>query len=351
MNIQINIQPMRRWFRAVLLLTMAALLTGIPCDSTSAAPDSQPAKGKRRSAYSGQIIDRARVITLPLDRAESPLSIVVAQGEHVHIFATVTEGGHTLSIGEYVTDFALKAGKNLFEFDANTPGEFPILCSCKASHGVLTVQGRDLVRQLLARYGLLALLIGLMLGIAGIPMPDELMLTFAGGLASTGNYNMDYLPTILTAFAGASIGISFSYVLGRTVGLGVVHKWGKYMHITPEKLNRVHEWYAHKKGRWALMFCIFMPVFRHITAIVAGTSRMPFWEFALFAYAGVLMWVSTFITLGFFFADYWTHMSNRVHTVLLVGSLLVGLGVLIWYILKNRREHMKHLRQQAENKT
>lgn len=368
----------KRWLRLVILVAVASLLAGgLALESTegaaaSASPaasqpmassppaDSQPSaasppsRGKGKSPYSGRILDRVRVISLPLYKEDKFPDLKVAQGERVRLVVTIREGGHSLRIPAYGIDASLVPGRQtVVEFEADKAGTFELQCSCNHAHGVLTVQERHFVMRKLAQYGLLALFVLLMLGIAGIPMPDELMLSFAGGLASTGNYNLDYLPTLLTAFVGASIGISFSYVLGRTIGLGVVHKWGKVLHITPEKLNRVHEWFAHKKGRWALMFCIYMPVFRHLTAIVAGTSKMPFWEFALCAYTGVLMWVGTFITLGYFFAGYWIRMSSRVHTILLIGSLLVGLGVLIWVILKNRREHLQHLRQQAaktENK-
>jgi membrane protein DedA with SNARE-associated domain len=177
-----------------------------------------------------------------------------------------------------------------------------------------------------------------MFGIAGFPLPDELLLTLFGVVAYKGQFGMSFWPILLVAWAGSSCGITVSYMIGRTAGLGVVHKWGKFLHVTPDKLDRVHEWYVHKKGRWALMFCIFAPVWRHLTAIIAGTSKMPFWEFAVCAYSGTLLWVSAFVTLGFLGGKAFEETSDTVHDVLLALSILAGVGVLAYFVWRNRRD-------------
>ena len=45
----------------------------------------------------------------------------------------------------------------------------------------------------------------------------------------------------------------------------------------------------------------FIPGVRHFTAIVAGTSKLELHSFALFAYSGATLWVSTFVFLGYHF--------------------------------------------------
>ena len=42
---------------------------------------------------------------------------------------------------------------------------------------------------------------------------------------------MHPLPAWLCALAGSWCGISLSYTIGRTLGIGVVHRYGKYLHI------------------------------------------------------------------------------------------------------------------------
>jgi len=356
-------------------VAVGALLLSSCGDSS---PEARAASKKAlQGDFTGVIRDRIRRIDVQLGKSGiQPDRIIVAQGEDVELSLFSQEGIHGLQFDQFRPEESASEGalrgqsspaapsgdhfrldvlvtageKRIVVLDADDPGEFPILCTCGAQgieqHSVLIVQPRLFVLRWVARYGLVALFALLMFGIAGIPLPDEVMLSFAGGLAATGNYNMDYVSTLLTAFLGASCGITCSYVLGRTAGLGVVRKWGKYLHLTEERLNRVHEWYEHKKGRWALVFCIYAPVFRHVVAIVAGTSRMRLGEFVVLAWSGVLMWVATFITLGYFSAEYWVRMGPTVHYILLVGSLGIGAIILIWYILKNRRDHLRHVQSQ-----
>ena len=337
-----------RSLQAILVLWLAVALgaSAVSCNTGKRAAASQGATPP--PPFTGTIENRVRVIRAVVrPTGFEPAAIAVLQGEQVRLELTSQEGVCIFQIEAFGISQEVPAGQTaVITFRSQEPGKFPFKCTPSGAGqvettGQLIVRQRDFVRRALSHYGLVALFGLLMLGIAGIPMPDELMLSFAGYLAHAGNYNMNYASTVIVAFLGASCGITFSYFLGRTVGLGVVHKWGKWLHVTPERLNRVHEWYVHKKGRWALMFCIFAPVFRHLTAIVAGTSKMPFWEFGLYAYSGVLMWVCTFVTLGFYFGRVWARMSTRVHGMLLIASALLGLGMLIWVIRKNRAEHRK----------
>ena len=108
----------------------------------------------------------------------------------------------------------------------------------------------------ITQYGPPALFGLLMLGIIGLPIPDETLLTFAGVLVSQGK--LAFAPTWLAANLGSMVGITVSYVLGRTTGLALVHRYGSWFHLTDERLHRVNLWLSHK-GKWALTFGYFVP--------------------------------------------------------------------------------------------
>src|SRR5882724_2394811 len=99
-------------------------------------------------------------------------------------------------------------------------------------------------------YGYFGMFAALMLGIVGLPIPDETILVFVGYLLSKGRFNP--LVMWLTACAGSISGITLSYWIGRTLGLGFVHKYGKYIHVTEAKLDKVRAWYD-RIGHWALV--------------------------------------------------------------------------------------------------
>jgi membrane protein DedA with SNARE-associated domain len=129
-------------------------------------------------------------------------------------------------------------------------------------------------------YGYVAIFLLLFLGIVGLPIPDETMLTFAGYMVYKGS--LDFLPTVLTAFVGAMSGITASYLLGRLPGLYVLMKYGRYVRITEAKLERCHQWYR-RVGKWSLTFGYFIPAVRHFTALVAGSSKLEYPVFAVYA--------------------------------------------------------------------
>jgi len=193
----------------------------------------------------------------------------------------------------------------------------------------------DTVFHLISHYGHLAVFCLLVLGIVGLPVPDETLLTFSGYLVYRGQFH--FLPTILTAYAGSICGITISYTIGRTGGLYLIHKYGPYVHLTKERLDRVHNWFE-RLGRWTLFFGYFMPGVRHFTAVVAGSSELEPHVFAMFAYSGGLLWVLSFVSLGFFLGEQWSRIGDEVHGVLLwvtIGAVIVGLAV--WWMRGHRK--------------
>ncbi len=146
------------------------------------------------------------------------------------------------------------------------------------------------------------------------------MMTFAGYLVFKGKLNFGI--TLLTAFCGSACGITISYLIGRSLGLPLIRKYGRYVHFTDATLQRVHDWFE-RIGRWTLTFGYYIPGVRHFTAYVAGTAMMPYREFAVFAYTGAFLWALTFISLGYIFGEQWQWVLEQMH-----GPLLyLGIGL------------------------
>jgi membrane protein DedA with SNARE-associated domain len=177
-------------------------------------------------------------------------------------------------------------------------------------------------------YGAPSLAILLMLGIVGLPVPDETLLVFSGYLIFSGQ--MHPVATFGFALAGSVCGITVSYWLGRTWGHEVLLKYGKWFHLTADRIHRVHEWFE-RIGRWALLAGYYIPGVRHFTAVVAGSSELEWPVFAAFAYTGALLWVSTFLSLGYFLGENWQKAWETIHSNLhLAGYAVLGLALTTW---------------------
>ena len=174
-----------------------------------------------------------------------------------------------------------------------------------------------------------------MLGVVGLPVPDETLLVYCGYLISKGVLHP--AGAFFAALAGSWCGISLSYTIGRTLGLAGVHRYGKVLHITEERLNRVHGWFD-RIGHWALFVGYYIAGLRHFTAMVAGISKLRFPSFMLFAWSGGVLWVTTFLTLGYFLGDKWKQIAEVIHHYLLYVSIVILACAGVWYYLRLRRK-------------
>jgi len=180
----------------------------------------------------------------------------------------------------------------------------------------------------------------LVFGIVGLPVPDEWLLTFSGYLIF--KHTLLFLPTFVAAFLGSACGITVSYTLGRIFDTYVLVKYGRFLHITPQRLARVHSWFEHR-GRWALLVGYFIPGVRHLTGYVAGVSELSFPNFALFAYSGAFCWAALFITIGYVLGEQSNRVMESLHetTVLVLGLSIIA--VLVYLAFRYvRRKRLGH---------
>jgi len=177
----------------------------------------------------------------------------------------------------------------------------------------------------IAQYGYFAIFLLLVFGIVGLPVPDETLLTFTGYLVFRGRLSLPL--AYAAALAGSLSGITVSYTLGRTFGLVLIHRYGKYLRIREAHIAKAHAWFA-RAGHWALTFGYFVPGVRHVTAYAAGMSEVEPPLFALFAYSGGVAWVATFIGLGYFLGDRWQSVQKNVDRYVLGGSIAAAVLIL-----------------------
>ncbi|MEC1697569.1 DedA family protein [Schinkia azotoformans] len=186
---------------------------------------------------------------------------------------------------------------------------------------------------LLEHYGYFGIMFLLILGIVGIPIPDEFLLTYIG-------YNvylekLSYVLSLGSVFIGAIIGISISYVLGIKLGSPFLHKFGPRLHFTEKRIETTHRLFE-KFGPYLLFIGYFIPGVRHITAYLAGINTMSFKKFALFAYTGAVFWGFTFITLGRTLGKNWHRVEFMIdqYRVYFIPFILIAIISVIFIYWK-----------------
>lgn len=182
----------------------------------------------------------------------------------------------------------------------------------------------------ISHQGYLAIFTLLMLGIFGLPVPDETILMFSGFLSAKGHLSLPLL--IPVAAAGSITGITISYVIGRFGGFFLLDKYGPLVGISTDKIEKAQAW-LQSRGKWSIFFGYYFPGIRHLTALTAGSTRMRYSLFALLAYAGAIIWTTTFALLGYFLGEKWQAVARAIHGHLVLASMALIIGGIAAYLI------------------
>lgn len=188
--------------------------------------------------------------------------------------------------------------------------------------------------QLISAHGYGALVLLLMLGIVGLPIPDEALLMCVGYLIFRGQ--LAALPALGAAWAGSVTGITISYVVGHMIGTQGIPKLGRLLRWRADHVEKVEQW-VRRWGGHVIVLAYFLPGVRHIGALILGASTLTFGKFARFAYAGAIIWVGTFISLGYMFGKEWSSRSSMVHKSVVIVAIAVTLIAIAAIALWKRR--------------
>jgi membrane protein DedA with SNARE-associated domain len=175
---------------------------------------------------------------------------------------------------------------------------------------------------LVDQYGYAGLFVALVLGNIGAPIGSELVLPASGALTATGHLSALWL-TIVVAVAGELGGATLGYAIGRFGGIPLVEKYGKYVHLTHERLAVVHGFFE-RWGTFAVFVCRFLPVIRGVIAIPAGIAEMNLAAFYLWTFAGSAIFCTALILLGYSAGD---HLAAILPLLRRGGLILLGVAV------------------------
>jgi membrane protein DedA with SNARE-associated domain len=128
-----------------------------------------------------------------------------------------------------------------------------------------------------------------------IPVPSEIVIPPAAFLAARGD--LSFAGVILAGTLGSYLGAAISYWISLWLGRAVIARFGKFLFISEEKLDRAEIWLARYEAG-GVFFARLLPVIRHLISIPAGIVRMNFWTFSAVTIAGSAVWCGVLAYLG-----------------------------------------------------
>ncbi|WP_042160732.1 DedA family protein [Paenibacillus gorillae] len=195
--------------------------------------------------------------------------------------------------------------------------------------------GYSYLLTIIEQFGYVALFLVLCLGLIGLPIPNEAVVLTGGALAASGM--LEPGPAYLMTFLGISSAMTFNYSIGRFAGSRLFDWFMRKKNI--EKFVVKADQLNAKYGGWSLGIGLLFPFLRHVMPFVAGTNRMKYGRFSLFAYPSAFIWTSIYFTIGALFGDHVEEIGDFIYDYGIIAAVLAVavIAYLFWhYSLRSR---------------
>lgn len=200
---------------------------------------------------------------------------------------------------------------------------------------------QDVLFHFIDNYGYYALFLLLAVGILGVPVPDEFLMTFVGSLTIPGG-PLEYLLAFAVALTGSFVGMLVSYLLGAKVGKPFLYRHGKWIKLSPRRIEKVEGWFK-RYGLWTVFFGYWLPGVRHFSCYIAGMMGIRLWKYIAVTGLGAMLWCSVFLTIGHVIGRNFEPLLHHIHGYMFV-ALIIGMGIVTiigyWYLRPARNSNM-----------
>jgi membrane protein DedA with SNARE-associated domain len=168
----------------------------------------------------------------------------------------------------------------------------------------------------------------------GVPAPGETAIIAGATYAGQGHLNVIIVAVV--AFLAAVTGDSLGYLIGRAGGRPLVLRFGRYVRLTPARLDRVETFMA-RHGPKVVVVARFVEGLRQLSGIVAGVTGMPWPRFVLFNAIGAAAWVGVWSTAGYLAGNHLAAITATIHRYQLWAIAVAVLAGAAYLLLRRAR--------------
>ena len=183
-------------------------------------------------------------------------------------------------------------------------------------------------------WGYFGIFVSMFLESSFFPFPSEIVMIPAGYLAFQGKMNL--FMAIFSGIAGSLAGALFNYFLAAKYGRPFLLRYGKYVFLKPESLQKLEDFFA-KHGDISTFNGRLIPGIRQYISMPAGLAGMPLGKFSLYTVLGAGIWVSVLALLGYYLGANEDQVAHYLKNATLIALLFIaGLSLFYWLRQKNK---------------
>jgi membrane protein DedA with SNARE-associated domain len=192
-----------------------------------------------------------------------------------------------------------------------------------------------LLSHLIIHYGYAMVVVLVFAEGVGLPLPGETALITAAAFAAQHN-RLSITGVVIASVIGAAGGGLGGYWIGRTGGLSVLERHGRYIGVTKARIARARKFFT-EHGPKAVFAARFIAILRMFAGLLAGVTHMRFWLFFLWNALGAIAWSLLFGTLGYLFGNNLPWLEKEIgRTSLVVFGVVVVIAIFFWHRHRRR---------------
>ncbi|MCR8684249.1 DedA family protein [Campylobacter ureolyticus] len=188
---------------------------------------------------------------------------------------------------------------------------------------------------LVESWGYLGIFCMMFLESSFFPFPSEVAMIPAGYLVFQGKMNI-FLAFFAGTF-GSLMGAIFNYYLCYFFGRSLIEKYGKYVGIDDEKMQKFESFFK-RHGEISTFNCRLIPGIRQYISLPAGLARMNIFRFSLFTTLGAGIWVAILLGLGYFLGQNETILKEKLHIITILLLFFVILTFIIYFYFYKKQK-------------
>ena len=193
------------------------------------------------------------------------------------------------------------------------------------------------VAPILDRWGYLAVAGFIGVESFGMPAPGQTIMVAAAIYAGAGRLNIVGVAAV--AFVAAVMGDNIGYWIGVRGGRKLVHRFGKYIFLTPERLAKAERFFQ-RRGNRIVLVARFIDGIRQFNGVIAGITAMPWRTFLIYNAIGAALWVGWWTTVAYVLGTHLVEIIEHVHRYKWWAMGIGALAVITYVTL-----HIRHIRR------